>query len=364
MKKKILFFVVLLMTSIQVFAWSIDTLSFIPGALSVIDVEGLNASRSTSGVNTFVPGGSSSASYPVLSVTPASRSIDNVLVGEKITVSFNLKGVNLTKPITLATVAETIGGEFTVYPHVLPASGGTVRVTYTPSKAGSSSAVITFVSGNKNVKFRVYGHAYSVIKTSKSSLHFSGNGSESFTVSCTGANSDLNLKLEGTGKSFFRLNKTTITKADAARGVPVSVICVPKNARRATAEITITGGGSKSPKTVYLSYTKNEDVMICSIEQPIEMTDGNQENCTIEPSMEIDCNLVSSVYEMSSKFDVYAEGRNIIIETSVPEEAFISDISGRVKRVKLQTGHNVIPVDATGIHLVRVGENVAKLMLR
>lgn len=363
MKKRNLFLMVFLMASAQVFAWSSDSLSFIPGALSVIDVEGLNDSRSMSGVNTFVPGGSSGASYQVLSVTPASRSISGVLVGDKKTVSFTLRGVNLSKPITLASIAETTGGEYIVSPTVLPAKGGVVKVTFKPKKAGSSSAVITFVSGTKNVKFRVYGHAKSVIKTSKSSLHFSGAGSNSFKVTCVGANSALNLKLDGTGKTFFRLSKTTITKSDAEKGVTVCVACVPKNASRASAEITITGGGA-DPKTVYLSYTKNEDVMVCSIEQPIEMTEGNQDICTIEPSMETDCNIVSSVYEMSSKLDVYAEGRSIIIETNEPEEAFISDISGRVQHVKLQTGHNVIPVDATGIHIVKVGENVAKLMLR
>ena len=65
---------------------------------------------------------------------------------------------------------------------------------------------------------------------------------------------------------------------------------------------------------------------------------------------------------MNSK--IYAEGLNIIIETPIEQKALLSDIAGHVRDVDLQAGRNEIPVNASGVYIVRIREKTAKLMLK
>ena len=70
------------------------------------------------------------------------------------------------------------------------------------------------------------------------------------------------------------------------------------------------------------------------------------------------------VDEMLMNIKVYAEGQNIIIDCPVEQSAIISDISGHAWRVNLQAGRNEIPVNASGIFIVRIREKTTKLMLK
>ena len=72
----------------------------------------------------------------------------------------------------------------------------------------------------------------------------------------------------------------------------------------------------------------------------------------------------SLVNEMLMSTKVYAEGQNIIIESPVEQSAIISDISGHAQSVNLYVGRNEIPVNASGIYIVRIREKVTKLMLK
>lgn len=72
----------------------------------------------------------------------------------------------------------------------------------------------------------------------------------------------------------------------------------------------------------------------------------------------------TSVQEINNESRIYAEGNDIVIETPVEGTALVSDAMGRARRVNLQAGRNVIPAGASGIHIVRVGDKTAKLMLR
>lgn len=65
---------------------------------------------------------------------------------------------------------------------------------------------------------------------------------------------------------------------------------------------------------------------------------------------------------MSSR--VYANGLNIIIESPVEQSAIICDVAGHSRRVDLQAGRNEIPVNASGIYIVRIREKTTKLMLK
>ena len=84
----------------------------------------------------------------------------------------------------------------------------------------------------------------------------------------------------------------------------------------------------------------------------------------VEASQDAWSNAVTGVDEVSMDMKVYADGQNIVIESPVAQSAVISDIAGRAQRVALQEGLNVIPAGGTGIHIVRVGEKTAKLMIR
>lgn len=72
----------------------------------------------------------------------------------------------------------------------------------------------------------------------------------------------------------------------------------------------------------------------------------------------------TGIDEMSAAVRIYAEGQDIIIETPVDQSAVISDIAGRARRVTLRAGRNTIGGNAGGVHIIRVGTQTAKLLLR
>lgn len=72
----------------------------------------------------------------------------------------------------------------------------------------------------------------------------------------------------------------------------------------------------------------------------------------------------TGINDMMVDVKIYADGQDIIIETPVDQSAIISDITGRARRVNLRAGYNAIPVNASGVHIVRIGNQTAKLLLR
>lgn len=86
--------------------------------------------------------------------------------------------------------------------------------------------------------------------------------------------------------------------------------------------------------------------------EPNEQTDESQDMAT------------TGIENVTADVKIYAEGQNIIVETPVDQNAIISDIAGRARRICLTAGRNEIPVNASGVHIVRVGNHTAKLLLR
>ena len=154
---------------------------------------------------------------------------------------------------------------------------------------------------------------------------------------------------------------------DANNGSTVAVTCKPSvtSVDRASASIVISGGGAGSSKTVNLSYVKGQGVQITAVE-PNQSDD--EANGVIEVgSDEIQLDgwgSATGVDEVKADVKIYADGQDIVIESPVAQSAIISDIAGRARIVNLEAGHNVIPANASGIHIVKVGEKTAKLMLR
>ena len=72
----------------------------------------------------------------------------------------------------------------------------------------------------------------------------------------------------------------------------------------------------------------------------------------------------TDVNELALNSRIYAEGLNVIIESPVEQSAVISDISGRAMTINLKVGRNEIPVNASGVFIVRIREKTAKLMLK
>ena len=72
----------------------------------------------------------------------------------------------------------------------------------------------------------------------------------------------------------------------------------------------------------------------------------------------------TDVNELAMNSKIYAEGLNIIIESPAEQRAIISDIAGHVREADLQVGRNEIPVNASGIYIVRIREKTTKLMLK
>ncbi len=96
-----------------------------------------------------------------------------------------------------------------------------------------------------------------------------------------------------------------------------------------------------------------------------DLVSGQDDTNVFEmPLYDTETRIITNVNELAMASKVYAEGQVIIIESPVEQEAIVSDLSGRAQRVNLQTGRNEIPVNASGVYIVRIKDKSTKLMLR
>ena len=302
---------------------------------------------------------------PSITVTPQAINFGAVEKDMAVIKSFVIKGANLTGPIclNLSGDADMFYINKTTITAEEAANGVTVTAIYKPLAVGTHSATVR-ISGSgvyaSNAVSLTGKCVVPVIYVTPSSLTFTGSGSKTFTVKGTGLTGGLTLTMTG-NDSYFNLSRTSISMADAANGVMVVVTCIPKNSQHASAKIIISGGGA-SPQTVNLNYV-NQPVAIDLVE-PEGESEGGIEEFTSGVPLEALGNPTTDVNEVSIDAKVYAEGQNIIIESPAEQSAIVSDISGRAQKVNLQAGHNVIPVNTSGVYIVKVGEKTAKLMLK
>lgn len=253
----------------------------------------------------------------------------------------------------------------------------TFTVKYAPNSYGSGTFKLTIVAGcringsapkanNTYYKFNGSYLPTPQVSVSPSSLYFSKYSTKPFYVKGYNLLKGLTARLAGTGKGYFSLSKSSISKSDASNGVYVNVTCNPTSTlQKATARVEILHA-NKVVATVYLYYVKGGMVEIGSVPMPEDedAAEENVEETAVENSQEVWGNAVTGVEELSMSARVYADGQNIVIESPVEQSAIISDISGRAQRVNLMAGINVIPASTSGIHIVRVGEKTVKVMLR
>ena len=260
-------------------------------------------------------------------------------------------------------------------------------MTYKPSSAGTHTATITISGGGlkTNKTISLTGTAkVRKITTSATSLAFGNkklytSTTKKFKVTGTNLNAPITLTLSGSNKGMFKIDKSSISASQAASGVYVTVTYKPTTTGLHTAKITLSSGDVTS-KTVNLTGkgisngtgispysrvddgTMTTDLLVVDILDEFDLEvnkgEGNGDVMYAPNTSNTDVN------ELAMDVKVFAEGQNIIIESPVEQSAIISDISGRARSVNLQAGHNEIPVNASGIYIVRIREKTTKLMLK
>ena len=298
-----------------------------------------------------------------ITTSPTSLTFSSKTVGKTYTSTFTVKGTNLTGPLTLKLTGAT--GMFSINKTSVTAaqaaSGVTVTVTYKPTAAGTHNAKITISGGDALANKYVTLTGTCVVPTitaSTTSLYMTKDDpSKTITVKGTNLNGSLTLT---TKSAYFKVSPTTISKTDAANGVLVNVLFIPKgNIQHANDTITISGGGA-SPVKIRLSGTVSTPPIMVNVQEPeCENNDFNWDD-----SLGSKQNSITRVDDLAMNSRIYAEGQKIIIECPVEQTAVISDISGCATTVNLQAGQNVIPVNSSGIYIVRIREKTTKLMLK
>ena len=201
---------------------------------------------------------------PNIAVDPASIAFEGY-VGETYTNTFTVTGYNLEGNITITKQGAS---NITVSPTTITAAnaanGVQVTVTYQPTVAGNSNAVITLASeGADNVTVNVTASAeprVPTIKVEPASISMAANLSSTVTktINVTGMFLTNNITVTlNDNNGVFSVTPTTITAANAANGVPVTVSFNSANEGNFTGSIVFTSNGAET-KTVQLTASAAE----------------------------------------------------------------------------------------------------------
>ena len=204
------------------------------------------------------------ATAPTINVNPTSLSLSAV-TGETVTQTFTVSGANLTGALSLALT--DANGVFSINRTSITAAsaatGVTVTVTYHPTTAGTHHGTVTISGGGATVvTVNLNGTASEpvrMITASTDVLNLSSIVGETvtgtFTVTGQNLTGSLNLSLND-ANGVYSITPTTISAAQAANGVTVTVTYAPTAFGNQAASITISGGGA-NPVTVNLNGTAN-----------------------------------------------------------------------------------------------------------
>ncbi len=191
---------------------------------------------------------------PTITPTVSTLSFGTTAKSTAVSKTLTVKGSNLTGSLTLSTNSSYYTVSPTTITAAQAANGVTVTVTYKPTVAGSHSATLTFKGGDASNKTVSLSGKCAEITSSVSSLSFGTtvkNKAVSKTLTVKGTNLTGSLTLS-TNNSYYTVSPTTITAANAANGVTVTVTYKPTAAGSHSATLTIKGG-SAANKTVSLS---------------------------------------------------------------------------------------------------------------
>ncbi len=206
---------------------------------------------SSTGIQEFLPkmtltyeGG---APKPTISANPTTLSYETVVGTSKFS-TIAVTGSNLTDDITTA-VSGANASYFTVSPASLGTTGGELTITYNPTEAGNHTATLTLSStGAQDVTIALSGTATApavpTIAVNPADVTINTEptttGSATFTVTGTNLTNDITL----TASNGFIVTPTTISAADAANGVTVTVAYPATNIGTYYGTITLNSNGA------------------------------------------------------------------------------------------------------------------------
>ena len=367
-----------------------DTTGTVDGLMRIDD---LNLDTGVTGVNT------NSSTKKVIDVYQAGNKISSLhysmTAGKTVTKEITVKTSNIKKDMTVELSGDS---EFKIVDGVSEldhnktnsSSGVKLKITFFTVSSGYYTAKLVikekgFLGKKKTIT--ITGTANSIIIVSKTSLNFAAAGKLTFTVRCerTGYDNNLILDLKGSDAKLFKVTPKVISWSDAGDENTITVTFTPKyGTYKANAYISIYCEHDDISKLVYLSYNgqgyeaPSVDFIVLEDENQEKFTEEQEAGASSaedytavdEDGMQQDDKILTMDYpttgldEMLSDVRIFAENQTIVIDSPISHNAIISDLTGRSRNVSLQVGRNEIPVNANGIHIVRVGDKSKKLMIR
>ncbi len=199
------------------------------------------------------PGGV--VTFPVLNVDPTSLDFGTINIGQTVTKTFTVSGINILGDITISCN----NAAYQVSPTTLTAAqveaGATVTVTYAPTTSGAHTSKVVISGGAAETKeVTVTGASSStpLITVDPTELSFTTEVNQPVTGTflVKGYNLQGAIKLSVVNSTGgFTINKSNITKAAANKGVEVTVTYKPTTIGNHSADVqlVVTGG-----ETVYV----------------------------------------------------------------------------------------------------------------
>ena len=199
------------------------------------------------------PGGV--VTFPVLNVDPTSLDFGTINIGQTVTKTFTVSGINILGDITISCN----NAAYQVSPTTLTAAqveaGATVTVTYAPTTSGAHTSKVVIAGGAAETKeVTVTGASSStpLITVDPTELSFTTEVNQPVTGTflVKGYNLQGAIKLSVVNSTGgFTINKSNITKAAANKGVEVTVTYKPTTIGNHSADVqlVVTGG-----ETVYV----------------------------------------------------------------------------------------------------------------
>ena len=194
------------------------------------------------------PGGV--VTFPVLNVDPTSLDFGTINIGQTVTKTFTVSGINILGDITISCNSAA----YQVSPTTLTAAqveaGATVTVTYAPTTSGAHTSKVVIAGGAAETKeVTVTGASSStpLITVDPTELSFTTEVNQPVTGTflVKGYNLQGAVKLSVVNSTGgFTINKSNITKAAANKGVEVTVTYKPTTIGNHSADVqlVVTGG--------------------------------------------------------------------------------------------------------------------------
>lgn len=193
---------------------------------------------------------------PTITATPTEVAFGESYVGATSpTKKFNVKGVNLNGPIT-ATLSDANGVfsiDATTVSQSQAAAGKDITVTFTPQAAGNYTATVTLTStGAESVTVTITGTGKVYVPElitdpEQLTMETKRGVTATKTFSVLGANlTGPVTALLTDPNGAFRIDKTSITQADAEEGCDITVTFTPRDFLDYSATVTLSSAGAES----------------------------------------------------------------------------------------------------------------------